>query len=47
MQELAADLARGRLRCHIEEEFTLDHVADAIARSRAGRVQGKLVIRVE
>jgi len=47
MQELAADLARGRLRCHIEEEFTLDQVADAIARSRAGRVQGKLVIRVE
>ncbi len=47
MQELASDLENGQLRCHIEEEFTLDHVADAIARSRAGRVQGKLVIRVE
>jgi NADPH:quinone reductase-like Zn-dependent oxidoreductase len=47
MQELASDLARGRLRCHIEDEFTLDQVAAAIARSRAGRVQGKLVIRVE
>jgi NADPH:quinone reductase-like Zn-dependent oxidoreductase len=47
MQELAGDLANGRLRCHVEEEFTLDQVPAAIARSRAGRVQGKLVIRVE
>lgn len=46
MNELAGYVARGRLRCHIEEEFPLEAVGDAIARSRTGRVQGKLVIRV-
>lgn len=46
MSELVGYVARGRLRCHIEEEFPLEAVGDAIARSRAGHVQGKLVIRV-
>lgn len=46
MSELVDNVAGGRLRCHIEDEFPLESVGDAIARSRAGHVQGKLVIRV-
>ena len=46
MSELLDHVARGRLRCHVEDEFPLEAVGDAIARSRSGRVQGKLVIRV-
>jgi NADPH:quinone reductase-like Zn-dependent oxidoreductase len=46
MRELGGLAVEGRLRCHIEDEFALEDVAAAIARSRSGRVQGKIVIRV-
>jgi NADPH:quinone reductase-like Zn-dependent oxidoreductase len=46
MSEIVDYVARGRLRCHIEDEYPLEAVGDAIARSRAGHVQGKLVIRI-
>jgi NADPH:quinone reductase-like Zn-dependent oxidoreductase len=44
--ELHRDVAGGRLRCAIEAEYPLEQVATAIERSRAGHVQGKLVVRV-
>jgi NADPH:quinone reductase-like Zn-dependent oxidoreductase len=46
MDELLGGWGAGRLRCEIAQEFPLDEVADAIERSRTGRVAGKLVIRV-
>jgi NADPH:quinone reductase-like Zn-dependent oxidoreductase len=46
MQELTDGFERGRLRCHVDGEFGLEDVPRAIAASRAGHVQGKLVIRV-
>jgi NADPH:quinone reductase-like Zn-dependent oxidoreductase len=46
MEELLGYLRRGLLRCHIEAEYPLDRATEAIERSRSGRVQGKLVIRV-
>lgn len=44
--ELHRQVAAGRLHCSIEAEYPLEQVAAAIERSRAGHVQGKLVIRV-
>lgn len=44
--ELYRDVAGGRLHCAIEAQYPLEQVATAIERSRAGHVQGKLVIRV-
>jgi NADPH:quinone reductase-like Zn-dependent oxidoreductase len=46
MQELTDGYRRGRLRCHVDGEFGLGDVPRAIAASRAGHVQGKLVVRV-
>jgi len=37
---------QGRLQCTIEREYTLQEALAAIERSRSGRVQGKVVIRV-
>jgi NADPH:quinone reductase-like Zn-dependent oxidoreductase len=44
--ELIGALEAGRLRCEIAGEYPLERCAEAIERSRAGRVAGKLVIRV-
>jgi NADPH:quinone reductase-like Zn-dependent oxidoreductase len=44
--ELARAVVGGRLRCHVGGEFGLEDVPRAIAASRAGHVQGKLVIRI-
>jgi NADPH:quinone reductase-like Zn-dependent oxidoreductase len=46
MQELTDAWERGQLRCHVGGEFPLEDVPRAIALSRTGRVQGKLVVRV-
>jgi NADPH:quinone reductase-like Zn-dependent oxidoreductase len=46
MDELLGYVRAGRLRCHVEAEYSLERAAEAIERSRSGRVQGKLVIRV-
>jgi len=46
MEELLGYVRKGLLRCHVEAEFPLARAAEAIERSRSGRVQGKLVIRV-
>lgn len=46
IEELLRYRAEGRLRCEIAGEFPLETVAQAIEVSRAGRVAGKLVIRV-
>ena len=46
MNEVMGYVAQGRLRCAIEREFPLRQARDAIERSRSGRVQGKLVLRV-
>lgn len=46
MEELVGYVRRGLLRCHVEAEYPLARAAEAIERSRSGRVQGKLVIRV-
>jgi NADPH:quinone reductase-like Zn-dependent oxidoreductase len=46
MEELLGYLRRGLLRCHVEAEYPLARAAEAVERSRSGRVQGKLVIRV-
>jgi NADPH:quinone reductase-like Zn-dependent oxidoreductase len=44
--ELLDYCVSGRLRCEIAGQFSLDEAAEAIRRSREGRVAGKLVIRV-
>jgi NADPH:quinone reductase-like Zn-dependent oxidoreductase len=44
--ELLGALAAGRLRCEIAGEYPLEDVARAVEVSRAGRVAGKLVIRL-
>jgi NADPH:quinone reductase-like Zn-dependent oxidoreductase len=46
MRELTEACGRGRLRCHIDGEYSLVDVPLAIAVSRAGHVQGKLVVRI-
>jgi NADPH:quinone reductase-like Zn-dependent oxidoreductase len=46
MTELLRCLRERKLRCEVAEEFPLENVAHAIELSRAGRVAGKLVIRV-
>lgn len=46
MDELRQGVEHGRLRCHIEQEYSLDEVTAAVERSRAGRVAGKLAIRI-
>jgi NADPH:quinone reductase-like Zn-dependent oxidoreductase len=46
MKELLGCVRRGLLRCNIEAEYPLARASEAIERSRSGRVQGKLVIRV-
>jgi len=46
MEELLGYVRRGLLRCHVEAEYPLARATEAIERSRSGRVQGKLVIRV-
>jgi len=46
MNEVLRDVEEGRLRCEIAAEFPLQQTAQAIELSRAGRVAGKLVIRV-
>jgi NADPH:quinone reductase-like Zn-dependent oxidoreductase len=46
MDELLGHVRAGRLRCHVEAEYALEQAGDAVERSRSGRVQGKLVIRV-
>jgi NADPH:quinone reductase-like Zn-dependent oxidoreductase len=46
MEELAEGVRSGDLRCHVEAEYPLERAAEAIERSRSGRVQGKLVVRV-
>jgi NADPH:quinone reductase-like Zn-dependent oxidoreductase len=38
---------QGRLHCAIEREFTLHEALAAVERSCSGRVQGKVVIRVD
>jgi NADPH:quinone reductase-like Zn-dependent oxidoreductase len=44
--ELLGAVAAGRLRCEIAGVYPLADVAQAVAASRAGRVAGKLVIRI-
>ena len=46
MQELTDACGRGHLRCHVDGEYSLEDVPQAIASSRAGHVQGKLVVRI-
>jgi NADPH:quinone reductase-like Zn-dependent oxidoreductase len=46
MNEVLGYVAQGRLRCAIEREFSLQLARDAIERSRSGRVQGKIVLRI-
>ena len=46
MEELLGYMRKGLLRCHVEAEYPLARAAEAVERSRSGRVQGKLVIRV-
>jgi NADPH:quinone reductase-like Zn-dependent oxidoreductase len=46
MDELLGHVRAGRLRGHVEAEYSLEQAAEAVERSRSGRVQGKLVIRV-
>lgn len=46
MQELLGYVAQGQLRCSIEQEFPLSEARRAIERSRSGRVQGKILLRV-
>jgi len=46
LAELLRYRADEKLRCEIAGEFPLEDVAQAIELSRAGRVAGKLVIRV-
>ena len=46
MDELLGYVRKGRLRCHVEAEYPLARATEAVERSRSGRVQGKLVIRV-
>jgi NADPH:quinone reductase-like Zn-dependent oxidoreductase len=46
MEELLGYVSRGLLRCHVEAEYPLARATAALERSRSGRVQGKLVIRV-
>lgn len=46
MDELLEGFRSRQLHCHIEAEYPLERAAEAIARSRSGRVQGKLVVRV-
>jgi NADPH:quinone reductase-like Zn-dependent oxidoreductase len=46
MDELLGYVRNGLLRCHVEAEYPLARASEAIERSRSGRVQGKLVIRV-
>jgi NADPH:quinone reductase-like Zn-dependent oxidoreductase len=46
MEELLGYVRNGLLRCHVEAEYPLARASEAIERSRSGRVQGKLVIRV-
>jgi len=46
MEELVGYVRKGLLRCHVEAEYPLARATEAIERSRSGRVQGKLVIRV-
>lgn len=45
-RELHQHAIDGRLHCAIEAEYPLQDAAAAIERSRTGRVQGKLLIRV-
>lgn len=46
MKELLGYVAQGQLRCSIEQEFPLSEARSAIERSRTGRVQGKILLRV-
>ena len=46
MEEFLQYAMQGRLQCTIEREYTLQEALAAIERSRSGRVQGKVVIRV-
>jgi len=46
IEEVLGYVAQGRLRCAIEREFPLQLARDAIERSRSGRVQGKIVLRI-
>jgi NADPH:quinone reductase-like Zn-dependent oxidoreductase len=46
MKELLGYVAQGQLRCSIEQEFPLSEARSAIERSRSGRVQGKILLRV-
>jgi NADPH:quinone reductase-like Zn-dependent oxidoreductase len=47
MDELAGMVRAGRLRCEIAGEYSLGDAGQAIARSRTGRVAGKLIIRID
>lgn len=46
LEHLAAELAAGRLRPVIERTYPLAESVDALRTLEAGRVQGKLVVRV-
>ena len=46
MDELLGYVAAGRLQIEIAAVYPLEDAGKAIARSRAGRVAGKLVIRI-
>lgn len=46
MKEMLGYVVRGQLRCAIEREYPLQLARDAIERSRSGRVQGKIVLRI-
>jgi NADPH:quinone reductase-like Zn-dependent oxidoreductase len=47
IQELMRQMAAGALRVIVERAFALDDAAQALARSRAGHVRGKLVVAIE
>ncbi|WP_268753736.1 zinc-binding dehydrogenase [Agrococcus sp. Marseille-P2731] len=46
LEHVAAELAAGRLRPVMERTYPLTESVDALRTLEAGRVQGKLVVRV-
>ena len=46
LDQLAAMAEKGQLVPHVQQVYPLDKIADAHVESEAGRVRGKLVIRV-
>lgn len=46
LQEIGGLIDEGKLRVNIEREFTLKEVRDAQEYSRAGKVRGKLIVKV-